>query len=197
MSVFGSLYEKCFRKPAPAWLQRSGPLGWAWKPVRKWLCVSAVPFVPFNALRVWAYRRLGFRIGRNVFIGMQCYLDDMHPHRTVIEDDVVVSYRVTFACHGPRARDHRLVLRQGSYVGAGAILLGGRPRGDVEIGPYATVGAGALVDRSVPPLATVAGVPARILRTGRMPWESDDARTAELCAKYGVVPAPPANRPDP
>ena len=82
-----------------------------WKAIRKWLCVSVMPFIPFNRLRIWGYRLIGFEIGRNVFIGMQCYLDDLHPTRMVIEDDVVVSYRVTFACHGPRTRDHRLILR--------------------------------------------------------------------------------------
>ena len=163
-----------------------------WKCVRKWLCVSVLPFIPFNGVRVRGYRLIGFQIGRNVFIGMQCYLDDLHPKRLVIEDDVVVSYRVAFACHGPRTRDHRLILREGSYIGVGATLLGGLARGDVEIGPYATVGACSLVNRSVPPLATVAGVPARILRIGRTPWESDDPRTEELCRKYGIAPPPAA-----
>ena len=184
MSWLGILYEKIAHRPAPKWLRRNGPIALAWKALRKWLCVSVIPFVPFNGLRVWAYRRIGFRIGRRVFIGMQCYLDDLHPQRLVIEDDVVVSYRVTFACHGPRSRDHRLILRQGSYIGASATLLGGRLHGDVEIGPYATVGACALVTQSVPPLATVVGVPAKVVRTGRPPWEADDGRTDELRRKY-------------
>ena len=184
MSMTSDLYEKLMRKPAPPWLERFGPLVLIWKVVRKWLCVSVLPFVPFNALRVWGYRLIGFQIGRRVFIGMQCYLDDLHPRRMVIEDDVVVSYRVTFACHGPRTRDHRLILRQGCYVGANATLLGGCLHGDVEIGPYATVGACALVTKSVPPLATVVGIPAKVVRTGRPPWESDDGRTEELCRKY-------------
>ena len=180
MSTTSRCYEKTLRKPAPPWLVRFGPLMLVWKGVRKWLCVSVLPFIPFNALRVWGYRRIGFQIGRRVFIGMQCYLDDLYPWRTVIEDDVVVSYRVTFACHGPRTRDHRLILRQGCYIGANATLLGGCFHGDVEIGPYATVGACALVTKSVPPLATVVVIPAKVVRTGRPPWESDDGRTKDL-----------------
>ena len=192
MGLLSVVCEKLLRKPVPPGLRRHGPLMLAWKFFRKWLCVSVLPFVPFNGLRAWGYRRIGFKIGRDVFIGMQCYLDDLHPSRMVIEDHVVVSYRVTFACHGPRSRDHRLILREGCYVGAGATLLGGLARGDVEIGPYATVGACALVTRSVPPLATVAGVPAKVLRTGRPPWESDDARTDELARKYLSGSRPPA-----
>ncbi len=193
MNLASKMYEKTFRKPAPPGLGRSGPLTLAWRMFRKWLNVAVIPFVPFNAVRIWGYRLVGFRIGRNVFIGMQCYLDDMHPHRTVIEDDVVVSYRVTFACHGPRSRDQRLILRKGCYIGTGAILLGGRPPGDVEIGAYATVGAGTLVTRSVPPLATVVGVPARVVRTGRPPWESDDERADELRRTCLDQPAPPTS----
>lgn len=188
MRILGSLYEKLLRKPAPKWLRRDGLPTLFWKVFRKWLCVSVVPFIPFNGLRIWGYRLIGFQIGRRVFIGMQCYLDDLHPQRMVIEDDVVVSYRVTFACHGPRTRDHRLILRQGCYIGANATLLGGCLHGDVEIGPYATVGACALVNKSVPPLATVVGVPAKVVRSGRPPWEADDGRTEELCRKY---PNPP------
>lgn len=190
MNILSRLYEKVFRRPAPVELRRAGPLMLAWKVLRKWLCVSVIPFVPFNTLRIWGYRLVGFKIGRHVFIGMQCYLDDVHPDLFVVEDDVVISYRVTVSCHGPRTDNHRLVLKEGSYIGTSATLLGGRPEGDVVIGPYATVGACALVHRSVPPLATVAGVPARILRTRRPPWASDDPRTEELAARYLQEPAP-------
>jgi len=53
----------------------------------------------------------------------------------------------------------RTVVRRGASIGTGAVILGG-----VEIGERATVGAGAVVTRDVPPDATVAGNPARILK---------------------------------
>ncbi len=190
MSILGVFYERLLRKPAPKWLRRHGPLALLWKVVRKWLCVSVLPFVPFNSVRILGYRVIGFKIGHKVFIGMQCYLDDLHPTRMVIEDNVVVSYRVTFACHGPRTADNRLILREGCYIGTCATLLGGLSRGDIEVGPYATVGACALVTRSVPPLATVVGIPAKVVRTARQPWGSDDSRTEELCRKYLAQPVP-------
>jgi acetyltransferase-like isoleucine patch superfamily enzyme len=47
-------------------------------------------------------------------------------------------------------------LRQGCSVGAGAVIVAG-----VQVGRYATVGAGAVVTRDVPGHALVAGSPAR------------------------------------
>jgi UDP-2-acetamido-3-amino-2,3-dideoxy-glucuronate N-acetyltransferase len=49
-----------------------------------------------------------------------------------------------------------IVVRHGSSVGAGAVIVAG-----VEIGTYAMVGAGAVVTRDVPGHALVAGNPAR------------------------------------
>ncbi len=50
-------------------------------------------------------------------------------------------------------------IEAGADIGARAVILPG-----VRIGRGAVVGAGAVVTRDVPPLAVVAGVPARILR---------------------------------
>jgi UDP-2-acetamido-3-amino-2,3-dideoxy-glucuronate N-acetyltransferase len=49
-----------------------------------------------------------------------------------------------------------IVLRHGSSVGAGAVIVAG-----VDVGPYAMIGAGAVVTREVPGHALVAGNPAR------------------------------------
>lgn len=51
-----------------------------------------------------------------------------------------------------------IVLRRGCSIGAGAVVVAG-----VEVGPFSTVGAGAVVTRTVPAHALVAGNPARRL----------------------------------
>jgi acetyltransferase-like isoleucine patch superfamily enzyme len=51
------------------------------------------------------------------------------------------------------------VVKQGASIGSGATLLGG-----ITIGENATVGAGSVVTKDVPPNAIVAGNPASILR---------------------------------
>ncbi|MBN1555980.1 MAG: acyltransferase [Phycisphaerae bacterium] len=156
-----------------------------WKTVRKYLNVSVIPFIPINCFRIWLYRLVGFHIGRHVFIGMQCYLDDFQPAHLIIEDHVTISYRVTVACHGPRMKDRKLVLREGCYIGTNVTLLGG-----TEIGPYATVGACALVTRSVPALTTVIGVPAKPIPVCRTPWGADDDRLEELKKRFLEKPTP-------
>ena len=51
-----------------------------------------------------------------------------------------------------------VLLRHGCSIGAGAVIVGG-----VDVGTFATVGAGAIVTRDVPGYALVAGNPARRL----------------------------------
>lgn len=170
MPILAWLYKTIRRKPAPRPLQQHGMAMLIWKKIRKWLCVSVIPFCPFNTLRVWGYRLVGFKIGRKVHIGMQCYLDDVVPSRLRIESNVTISYRVTFATHGPRMAPDGTVVREGAYIGTGATILGG----GIEIGRYATVGACALVTRSIPEFCLVTGVPAKIVRRDYVAYPSKE-----------------------
>ena len=143
-------------------MRESGPLLLVWKLIRKWLNVAVIPFIPLNCLRVFLYRRLGFKIGKHVFIGMRCYMDDMHPSRTVIEDNVTVSYSVVFAAHGLGMvdGDPRIILRRGAYIGTTATILAG-----ADVGRWAIVGAASLVNKAIPPFTVAYGAPAQVMRT--------------------------------
>jgi len=100
---------------------------------------------------------LGFKIGKNVFIGMKCYLDDIDPEKTTIEDDVVISYGCYFACHG-KGQDHtNITIKKGAYLGMRCNILSGKY--GVTIGENSIIAAGSLVNRDVANETTVAGVP--------------------------------------
>jgi UDP-2-acetamido-3-amino-2,3-dideoxy-glucuronate N-acetyltransferase len=67
------------------------------------------------------------------------------------------------------------VVKRGASIGSNATILCG-----VEIGEGATVGAGSVVTRDVPPGAVVAGNPARVLQTAR-----DGTRTGQDARSTG------------
>ena len=80
----------------------------------------------------------------------------------VVEDGVAILQGVTLGATGKDRGDRHPQVRAGGLLGAGALVLG-----NIEIGAMSKVGAGSVVLRPVPPHCTVAGVPARVVRTWR------------------------------
>lgn len=115
--------------------------------------------IPF--FRNLLYRMMGIRIGKRVFIGLDCYLDDQFPELITIGDDTTISIRVAIVAHDDSGEKHvdLVAIGKNVYVGVGAIILSG-----VTVGDGAIVGAGAVVTKNVLPGTTVAGSPARIIK---------------------------------
>ena len=76
----------------------------------------------------------------------------------VIEDDVSILHAVTLGGTGKASGDRHPKIRRGVLLAAGCKVIG-----NIEVGEGAKVGAGSVVLDNVPPHATVAGVPARIV----------------------------------
>jgi serine O-acetyltransferase len=76
----------------------------------------------------------------------------------LVEDNVSMLHEVTLGGTGKQGGDRHPKVRAGVLIGAGAKILG-----NVEIGTGAKIGAGSVVLDDVPPHATVAGVPARVV----------------------------------
>lgn len=127
--------------------------------------------VPMPAtLRAALHRLRGVKVGKNVFIGTEVFIDDAEPGSVTIEDDAVILVRSTLLGHAyypVRFREflnegsgrRGIVIRRGAYLGACVTVLPG-----VEIGENALVAAGSVVTRDVPAGSLVAGVPARVIR---------------------------------
>jgi len=88
----------------------------------------------------------------------------------VIGDDVSILHEVTLGGTGKERGDRHPKVRDGVLLCAGAKVLG-----NVEIGRDAKIGAGSVVLHDVPPRATVAGVPARIVG-----WSSGSVPALEM-----------------
>lgn len=91
----------------------------------------------------------------------------------VIEDDVSILHSVTLGGTGKETGDRHPKIRRGVLLAAGCKVIG-----NIEVGEGAKVGAGSVVLQDVPPGATVAGVPAKIVgrSTGIMPAHHMDQR---------------------
>ena len=113
-------------------------------------------------------------IQKNAVIGSRCKISS-HSficEGVTIEDEVFIGHGVLFINDRyPRATvagrlqtedDWKVmptVVKRGSSIGSGAIVMGG-----LVIGEAALVGAGAVVTRDVPARTLVIGVPARLIR---------------------------------
>lgn len=122
MRLFRKIYEIINKKPAPYYYDYSiGTI--IVKPLRKWLTNSVAAACPFNCLRIAVYRLCGFKIGKNTFIGMRCYLDDMCYDILRIGNNVTISYGTYFACHGKGQEHLPIIIDDGVYIGMRASII--------------------------------------------------------------------------
>ncbi len=115
---------------------------------------------------------VGIRVGARTIVNVGCYLSGeggldigedvlIGPHAKLLSaghaidegDAIIARNRITRA---------RIVVEDGAWIGAGAIVLEG-----VRIGRGAVVAAGALVRQDVPDGMVAAGMPARLIRVRR------------------------------
>jgi acetyltransferase-like isoleucine patch superfamily enzyme len=129
--------------------------------IRKFISARIAPHCVLNGFRIFLYRLCGYNIGKNVFIGMRCYLDDVEPGLFTVEDNVSISYGVFFACHGKGQGHTPITIKSGAYLGMRCNVVSSKE--GVVIGERAVVGACALVLHDIPAGTTVAGVPAKII----------------------------------
>lgn len=106
-------------------------------------------------------------IGHDVWISRNCYVD-----YAIIGDHVLIGPQVVLLAGKNQHKSDRLdvpIKQQGNFskppvrVGDG-VWIGANATIMADVGQDAIVGAGAVVTKPVPPLAVVAGNPARLLR---------------------------------
>ena len=117
------------------------------------------------------------RIGKGIFLDHATGL--VVGETAVIEDDVSLLQGVTLGGTGKEDEDRHPKIRRGVLIGAGAKVLG-----NIEVGHCARIAAGSVVLKPVPPMTTVAGVPAKVV--GDAPCK-EPARSMDQ--QFGAKPA--------
>jgi len=139
-----------------------------WFYLRSTLLLTALK-LPFNGLKIAMLRRAGARVGRDVFISTDVWIDPTFPELLTIEDEVMLGVGVRIFLHA-FDRDHfeagRVLLRKRAIVGGFALIGPG-----VEIGEGAVVAAGAVAGRDVPAGRAAIGNPARTVALGNLRTE--------------------------
>lgn len=166
---------------------------------------------------IWqrAQVRSGARIGSECVIGRDVFIDEgvvvgdrvkiqnaaLLYHGLTVEDGVFIGpgailtndrypRAITPTGELARADDWEvspIVLRRGCSIGAGAIVVAG-----CDVGRFATVAAGAVVTRTVPPHALVAGSPARrigwVCACGARLMDANGKAAPAIVERYAVDP---------
>ena len=97
----------------------------------------------------------GAQLGRRVVIdhGMGTVIGET----AVVKDDCLIYHGVTLGGIHKTSQKRHPTIEANSVIGAGASVLG-----DINVGPNAKVGSGAVVLKPVPPDASVGGITAEI-----------------------------------
>lgn len=138
-------------------------------------CFNMVIFTPINSrkIRPMLLRWMGCKVGKNVFIGDNVYVDKNYPELIEIGDNTYITGGTTLLCHKRDISDYhigdnlfdkpytigRIVIGKGCSTGTNSLILPG-----VNIGDGAVIGAGSLVTKDIPAWTLAVGRPAIVVK---------------------------------
>ncbi|VVB75833.1 2,3,4,5-tetrahydropyridine-2,6-dicarboxylate N-acetyltransferase [uncultured archaeon] len=122
-----------------------------------WFLARLADMFPFAQQKQFFYRAMGIKIGKNVQILPQVFLDIFFPELITIEDNVVIGMDAFLSCHEFNPTEFRygpITIKKNALIGARAFVLPG-----VVIGENSLVGAMTVVHSDVPANTLAFGSP--------------------------------------
>lgn len=132
-------------------------------------------FSPFlhRKVRPWALRRMGCKVGKNVFVGDGVSIDVRNAELITIDDCAHITGHTILLCHKRDLDEYyvdcnyanlpykigKIHLCKGCSTGTGTIIMPG-----VTIGEGAIIGAGSLVTKDIPAWTIATGRPAKVVK---------------------------------
>jgi len=130
------------------------------------------PIAP-RKFRPWVLRRIGCKVGKNVFIGSKVWIDTGHANMIILEDHVHIAGECTLLCHQRNLSNYcigddyaklgykieKIHLKKGCLIGQRTMVMPG-----VTVGEGAIVGAYSLVTKDIPAWTIAVGRPAKVVK---------------------------------
>jgi acetyltransferase-like isoleucine patch superfamily enzyme len=132
------------------------------------------------------HRLRGVKIGKNVFIGDDVYLENEHPDAVEIQDGVHISVRAIILAHTRGCG--RIVIERDAFIGINSVIATSGNK-TLRIGESAVIGAGIVVTRDIPARAFIAGETPKPIASVGVPLTK--AETVEDFVR-GLSPVRPA-----
>ncbi len=120
-----------------------------------------------TSIRPFLHRLRGVKVGSNVFIGDEVYLENEYPELVEIQDGVQISIRSTILAHsrGPG----QIILEKDCYIGPHVLIVTSAGK-TLRIGEGAVIGAGCVITRDVKPRTFVTGEFGKAVAEVRVPF---------------------------
>lgn len=133
--------------------------------MKNFVVIQIARYTPIVPFKNWLYRTfLRMKVGDQTAVALMVMMDIMFPEKISIGKNSVIGYNTTLLAHEYLIGEYRLgevIIGDEVMIGANTTILPG-----VIIGDRATVAAGTLVHKDVPPGAFVGGNPMQIIREG-------------------------------
>ena len=100
-----------------------------------------------TSLRPLLHRLRGVKVGRDVFIGDEVYLENEYPEAVEIQDGVQISVRAIIMAHTRGVG--RVVIEKDVFIGPNTVIISSGSR-LLRVGEGAVIGAGVILSKDVP-----------------------------------------------